>query len=222
MPFAQTLKVTDLQESLIHCSELELFGRVPMLACCHWFSSHLTAVQTCSTLLSRQHLSEAYESSNTAFDRQFPKSVHVSPHTRKDIKLFEDLSVVCPVGSSAVQHCMASAPFHTSRTNTTDKLALDHQTSVIQTSLCSASQRERETDSAMSHQFVMLVLSCSILMQGRCFFTLLFFLLLLFLRGRAMLHCLCPVKDSGRAQNNCLSSKSPSSSSLEYQEKGEC
>ncbi len=144
------------------------------------------------------------------------------PHNRKDIKLFEDLSVVCPVGSSAVQHCMASAPFHTSRTNTTDKLALDHQTSVIQTSLCSVSQRERGTDSAMSHQFVTLVLSCSILMQGRCFFTLLFFLLLLFLRGRAMLHRLCPVKASGRAQNNCLSSKSPSPSSLEYQEKGEC
>lgn len=174
MPFAQPLKVTDLQESLIHCSELELFGRVPMLACCHWFSSHLTAVQTCSTLLSRQHLSEAYESSNTAFDRQFPKSVHVSPHTRKDIKLFEDLSVVCPVGSSAVQHCMASAPFHTSRTNTTDKLALDHQTSVIQTSLCSASQRERETDSAMSHQFVMLVLSvlfwCKVGVSSHYFF----------------------------------------------------
>lgn len=96
--------------------------------------------------------------------------------TRKYIKLFEDLSVVCPVGSSAVQHCMASAPFHTSRTNTTDKLALDHQTSLIQTSLCSVSQREREPDSAMSHQFLMLVLSCSILMRGRCFFTpLLFF-----------------------------------------------
>lgn len=154
---------------------IRAFGRVPRLVCCHWFSSHLTAVQTCWTLLSRQHLSEAYESSNTALDRQFPKSVHVSLHTRKDIKLFEDLSVVCPVGSSAVQHCMASAPFHTSRTNTTDKLALDHQTSVIQTSLCSVSQRERETDSAMSHQFVMLVLSCSILMQGRCFFTLFLF-----------------------------------------------
>lgn len=146
MLFAQPLNVTHLQESLIHCFELELFGRIPRLACCRWFSSLLTAVQTRSMLLSRQYLSGAYKSSNTAFDRQFPKSVHVSPHTRKDIKLFEDLSVVCPVESSAVQHCMASAPFHTSRTNTTDKLALDHQTSVIQTSLCSVSQRERETD----------------------------------------------------------------------------
>ncbi len=220
MLFAQPLKVTHLQESLIHCFELELFGRIPRLACCQWFSSLLTAVLTCSMLLSRQYLSGAYKSSNTTFDRQFPKSVHVSPHSRKDIKLFEDLSVVCPV-ESAVQHCMASAPFHTSRNNTTDMLALDHQTSVIQTSLCSVSQRERETDSAMSHQFVMLVLSCSILMQGRCFFTLLFFLPL-FLCGRATLHCLWPVRASGRAQNNCLSSKSPSYSSLEYQEKGEC